>query len=189
MVEEKGLDIVGIYRVPGNSAAVNTLTEQVFQIWLIFQMCFRNIRITGFHSKKFDERYWIFWLNFFQVNSRGEECFIKLDDPKWNDVNVVTSLLKSFFRKLPDPIFIMEMYNVFIEASKIEESNRRLNALRKLIRELPEVNFDTLHHLCSHLVKVVEHCEINKMEIRNLAIVFGPTLVSIFLKVQKWVKF
>ena len=29
MVEEKGLDIVGIYRVPGNSAAVNALTEQV----------------------------------------------------------------------------------------------------------------------------------------------------------------
>ena len=31
MVEEKGLDIVGIYRVPGNSAAVNALTEQVLQ--------------------------------------------------------------------------------------------------------------------------------------------------------------
>ena len=29
MVEDKGLDIVGIYRVPGNSAAVNALTEQV----------------------------------------------------------------------------------------------------------------------------------------------------------------
>ena len=29
MVEEKGLDIVGIYRVPGNSAAVNALSEQV----------------------------------------------------------------------------------------------------------------------------------------------------------------
>merc|ERR1712018_732817 len=31
MVEDKGLDIVGIYRVPGNSAAVNALTEQVLQ--------------------------------------------------------------------------------------------------------------------------------------------------------------
>ena len=91
-VEEKGLDIVGIYRVPGNSAAVNALTEQ--------------------------------------VNSRGEECFVKLDDPKWNDVNVVTSLLKSFFRKLPDPLFTTEMYQTFIEASKIEENHRRLNHLR-----------------------------------------------------------
>ena len=29
VVEERGLEIVGIYRVPGNSAAVNYLTEQV----------------------------------------------------------------------------------------------------------------------------------------------------------------
>ena len=48
MVEEKGLDIVGIYRVPGNSAAVNALTEQVsvlaswksinFKVWNICQV-------------------------------------------------------------------------------------------------------------------------------------------------------
>ncbi len=29
IVEEKGLEIVGVYRVPGNSAAVSNLTEQV----------------------------------------------------------------------------------------------------------------------------------------------------------------
>jgi hypothetical protein len=29
IVEERGLDTVGIYRVPGNSANVNYLTEQV----------------------------------------------------------------------------------------------------------------------------------------------------------------
>ena len=87
----------------------------------------------------------------FQVNTRGEECLLKLDDPKWNDVNVVTSLLKSFFRKLPDPIFTTEMYNIFIDASKIEETHKRLNALRKLFYELPEVNYETLLHLVSHL--------------------------------------
>ena len=75
-----------------------------------------------------------------------------MDDPKWNDVNVVTSLLKSFFRKLPDPIFTTEMYNVFIDASKIEETHKRLNALRLHFRELPEANYETLHHLISHLV-------------------------------------
>ena len=29
IVEERGLEVVGVYRVPGNSAAVNHLTEQV----------------------------------------------------------------------------------------------------------------------------------------------------------------
>jgi hypothetical protein len=28
-VEERGIEIIGIYRVPGNSANVNYLTEQV----------------------------------------------------------------------------------------------------------------------------------------------------------------
>ena len=64
---------------------------------------------------------------------------------------MVTSLLKSFFRKLPDPIFTTEMYNIFIDASKIEETHKRLNALRKLFYELPEVNYETLLHLVSHL--------------------------------------
>ena len=38
MVEEKGLDIVGIYRVPGNSAAVNALTEQVSLYLAVFSI-------------------------------------------------------------------------------------------------------------------------------------------------------
>ena len=102
-------------------------------------------------------------------------------------MNVVTSLLKSFFRKLPDPIFTTEMYNIFIDASKIEETHKRLNALRKLFYELPEVNYETLLHLVSHLSQVIAHCDTNKMEIRNLAIVFGPTLVRMgFLKLFLW---
>jgi hypothetical protein len=42
---------------------------------------------------------------------------------------------------------------------------------------LPEVNYSTLRFLCFHLTKIISHCHINKMELRNLAIVFGPTLV------------
>ena len=74
--------------------------------------------------------------------------------------------------------FFPQLYNDFIEASKIEDCiNKRLNAIRRKIRILPEENFETLRHLCQHLVQVIEHCETNKMEVRNLAIVFGPTLV------------
>ncbi len=139
IVEEKGLDIVGIYRVPGNSGAVNSLTSQ--------------------------------------INSGGEEVFVKLEDPKWGDVNVVSSLLKSFFRKLPEPLFTTDMYSVFIEASKTRGAARRLNSLRRQIRDLPHVHYETLCHLSRHLAKVVEHSELNKMDLKNLAIVFGPTLV------------
>lgn len=42
---------------------------------------------------------------------------------------------------------------------------------------LPECNYETLKFVCRHLTKVTAHSEINKMEVRNMAIVFGPTLV------------
>jgi len=137
IVNERGLDIVGIYRVPGNNAAVTYLTEQV---------------------------------------NKGVENFA-LEDQRWQDVNVVSSLLKSFFRKLPDPLFTVEMYSLFIEASKIDMAPRRMDQLRKLVRELPEIHLETLKYLTGHLCQVADHSGVNKMEVRNLAIVFGPTLV------------
>ena len=137
MICEKGLDIVGIYRVPGNNAAVTYLTEQI---------------------------------------NKGVDYFA-LEDQRWQDVNVVSSLLKSFFRKLPEPLFTVERYSLFIEASKIDVAGKRMETLRKLIRDLPEIHLETLKYLVSHLCLVAEHSVVNKMEVRNLAIVFGPTLV------------
>lgn len=102
----------------------------------------------------------------------------KLEDPRWNDVNVVSSLLKSFFRKLPDPLFTLNLYQVFIDASNIEDSSTRLATLRHLVKnKLPVPHRETLQAMVQHLCKVAENSDTNKMDLRNLAIVFGPTLV------------
>ena len=95
---------------------------------------------------------------------------------QWNILNLKLSR-GTFFLDYIIVNSIFQLYNDFIDASKIEENNKRLNAIRRKIRILPEENFETLRHLCQHLVQVIEHCETNKMEVRNLAIVFGPTLV------------
>lgn len=76
IVETRGLAIVGIYRIPGNTAAITALTELV--------------------NKGFDEQ--------------------TLNDPRWDDVNVVSSLLKSFLRRLPEALIPNDMYKHFIEA-------------------------------------------------------------------------
>ncbi|XP_074507437.1 rho GTPase-activating protein 21 isoform X3 [Sebastes fasciatus] len=138
VVEERGLDYTGIYRVPGNNAAISSMQEE--------------------------------------LNSKGMND-IDIQEDKWRDLNVISSLLKSFFRKLPDPLFTNEKYADFIEANRSEDSVERLKELKKLIQELPDHHFETLKYLCAHLKKVSENCEKNKMEPRNLAIVFGPTLV------------
>ncbi|XP_049602336.1 rho GTPase-activating protein 21 isoform X2 [Syngnathus scovelli] len=138
VVEERGLEYTGIYRVPGNNAAISNMQEE--------------------------------------LNTKGI-ADIDVQEDKWRDLNVISSLLKSFFRKLPEPLFTNEKYADFIEASRTEDSVERLKELKKLIHKLPEHHYETLKFLCAHLKKVSDNCEKNKMEPRNLAIVFGPTLV------------
>jgi hypothetical protein len=41
-----------------------------------------------------------------------------------------------FFGTL-DPLFTLEMYSVFVEMSKIEDSLKRLEALKQLVHQLP----------------------------------------------------
>ncbi|XP_036317279.1 rho GTPase-activating protein 23 isoform X2 [Pipistrellus kuhlii] len=137
IVEARGLESTGIYRVPGNNAVVSSLQEQL---------------------------------------NRGPGD-INLQDERWQDLNVISSLLKSFFRKLPEPLFTDDKYNDFIEANRIEDSRERLKTLRKLIRDLPGHYYETLKFLVGHLKTIADHSEKNKMEPRNLALVFGPTLV------------
>lgn len=135
VVEAKGLETVGVYRIPGNSAAVAALSQA----------------------------------------ANGGLDQLDLGDPRWGDVHVVSSLLKAFFRQLPDPL--AGRYARFIAAARGTQGAQRLAALRALVHELPIHNFETLKFLMQHLKKVVAHSTTNKMEARNLAIVFGPTLV------------
>ncbi|XP_046895014.1 rho GTPase-activating protein 23-like isoform X3 [Hypomesus transpacificus] len=98
-------------------------------------------------------------------------------EEKWQDLNVVSSLLKSFFRKLPEPLFTDDKYNDFIEANRMENTGDRLKTMKKLIRDLPDYYYHTLKFLVGHLKTVADSADKNKMEPRNLALVFGPTLV------------
>uniref|UniRef100_A0A8C2KY90 Rho GTPase activating protein 23a n=1 Tax=Cyprinus carpio TaxID=7962 RepID=A0A8C2KY90_CYPCA len=108
------------------------------------------------------------------LNKGGD---INIAEEKWQDLNVISSLLKSFFRKLPEPLFTDDKYSDFIEANRMDNASDRLRTMKKLIRDLPDYYFHTLKFLIGHLKTVADHSEKNKMEPRNLALVFGPTLV------------
>lgn len=135
-VEQRGLHVVGVYRVPGNTASVSAL-----------------------------------------LDSLEKSSTPDLQDPRWNDVNVVSSLLKAFFRRLPNPLLTKDLYPHFILADKVQERSVRVHKIRKLVRELPDHHYETLKFLMEHLRRVAAENSVNKMEARNLAIVFGPTLV------------
>ncbi|XP_008198093.1 rho GTPase-activating protein 21 isoform X3 [Tribolium castaneum] len=110
-----------------------------------------------------------------EINRNYEE--VPVDDPRWNDLHVVSSLLKAFFRKIPDSLVTSALYPSFIKADKIENPEARMKELKRLIKSLPPHNYHTLKHIMFHLKKVMDNSEINKMEAKNLAIVFGPNIV------------
>ncbi|KAG5897665.1 hypothetical protein JTB14_024492 [Gonioctena quinquepunctata] len=110
-----------------------------------------------------------------EVNRNYDD--VPLEDPRWNDLHVVSSLLKSYFRKMPDSLVTVLLYPRFIKADKIDNPKERMEQLRRLVRELPKHNYHTLKHIIMHLKRVADNCQVNRMEAKNLAIVFGPTIV------------
>jgi len=100
-----------------------------------------------------------------------------LQDPKWQDVHVVASLIKSFLRRLPDPLLTDDRYQAFVVAADETDPEKCLEKMQYLISDLPDNNYETLRAVVMHLKNVAEHGESNRMDARNLAIVFGPTIV------------
>lgn len=54
----------------------------------------------------------------------------------------------------------------------------RRDALHQYINSLPDPNYATLRVLVLHLHRISVNSDINKMDMRNLAIVFGPTVMG-----------
>jgi hypothetical protein len=95
-----------------------------------------------------------------------------------HDVNSVATLLKQFFRDLPDPLFTNASYNDLIEAAKVDDDIIRRDSLHAIINGLPDPNYATLRALTLHLHRVIERASVNRMGASNLAVVFGPTLMG-----------
>ncbi|VDK79592.1 unnamed protein product, partial [Cylicostephanus goldi] len=125
VVEANGLDTIGIYRIPGNTAAVNALKEMFA------------------HSL--------------------DTMTLDLSDPRWRDVNVVSSLLKMFLRKLPEPLLTDKLYPFFIDANRIASHHNRLHKLRNLLRKLPRHHYATLKYIIYHLSEITKNSAVNKV--------------------------
>ncbi|XP_019736959.1 rac GTPase-activating protein 1-like [Hippocampus comes] len=96
---------------------------------------------------------------------------------KVEDINVITGVLKDFLRNLPEPILTFRLNKNFMEAAEIQDEGNSLALLYQTISELPQPNRDTLACVMIHLQKVSKSVD-TKMDVTNLARVFGPTLVG-----------
>ncbi|XP_064917597.1 protein FAM13A isoform X17 [Columba livia] len=102
---------------------------------------------------------------------RGEEVELVKD----GDVYSAASLLKLFLRELPDGIITSALHPRFIQLYQDSRNDMQKESnLKELLKELPDAHYCLLKYLCQFLVKVAEHHVENRMNLCNLATVFGP---------------
>ncbi|CAO3642723.1 unnamed protein product [Cunninghamella blakesleeana] len=100
-----------------------------------------------------------------------------MNDEIINDICAVTSVLKTYLRELPDPLMTYELYPQWIDIVTLPDGPDKLETFCELLLKLPKTNYDTLAKLIYHLDKVQQYNKENLMTTRNLAMVFGPTLL------------
>ncbi|XP_031627819.1 GTPase-activating protein CdGAPr [Contarinia nasturtii] len=94
------------------------------------------------------------------------------------DIHAMSSLVKMYFRELPNPLCTYQLYEHFVEAIQNRgEPEERLNAMKETVQKLPPPHYRTLKYLMTHLNKIAQHSARTGMTDRNLAIVWAPNLL------------
>jgi len=93
-----------------------------------------------------------------------------------DNVHTVACLLKNHFRDSSEPLLTFERYDDFVNTIKLEAGDRLL-FVKALIGQLPDSNQEQLHQLLGFLNKVGKYSLENKMDLGNLATMFGPNLM------------
>nr|XP_016942821.1 GTPase-activating protein CdGAPr [Drosophila suzukii]XP_036669619.1 GTPase-activating protein CdGAPr [Drosophila suzukii] len=109
-----------------------------------------------------------------------EERVPDLGNPEMKqDIHAVSSLLKMYFRELPNPLCTYQLYDNFVEAIQVkaDEADERLRLMKETVLKLPPPHYRTLKYLAEHLFKVSQHHERTGMTDKNLAIVWAPNLL------------
>ncbi|KAL5528670.1 RGA2 [Sanghuangporus sanghuang] len=109
---------------------------------------------------------------------RGDYASFNLSDSEaFNDVSSVTSVMKNYFRSLPNPLLTFGMHEAFVAAAHIKDPSAKGQALKDLVKQLPAEHYHTLSRLMLHLHRIQLNADVNLMNARNLGVIFGPTLM------------
>ncbi|KAF8167804.1 hypothetical protein B0H34DRAFT_683101 [Crassisporium funariophilum] len=94
-----------------------------------------------------------------------------------DDVYAVASLLKLYLRELPEPVFRFSLQDRIQHTEDREEHlSNNFMLLRSKMRRLPPVHQATLKAIVEQLARIVARSDKNKMDAKNLAIVFGGVI-------------
>ncbi|KAK3335763.1 hypothetical protein B0T19DRAFT_17648 [Cercophora scortea] len=99
-----------------------------------------------------------------------------LAEEQYHDIHAVASLLKLYLRELPTSILTRDLHMDFLAVTEMTNHKEKLAALAELVPRLPQANATLLKYLIAFLIKIINNADTNKMTVRNVGIVFSPTL-------------
>ncbi|KAI6660661.1 hypothetical protein LOD99_10341 [Oopsacas minuta] len=94
------------------------------------------------------------------------------------------SLIKNYFRELPEPLITYELSQILLGIFTSIPSTEHIEAIQCVLLLLPDCNREALHTLLYFLQGVTESQLVNKMNAYNLAVCFAPTLFA--FSSQEW---
>ncbi|XP_060088117.1 rho GTPase-activating protein SYDE2 [Heteronotia binoei] len=147
-IEKRGCQVVGLYRLCGSAAVKKELREA------------------------------------FEKDSKA----VTLCETQYPDINVITGVLKDYLRELPSPLITKQLYEAVLDAMVKNPLKMTANGCDNdpsdsehtvsLLDCLPDIEKATLKMLLDHLKLVASYHEVNRMTCQNLAVCFGPVLLS-----------
>ncbi|KAJ6787366.1 hypothetical protein PWT90_10805 [Aphanocladium album] len=99
-----------------------------------------------------------------------------ITDEHYYDIHAVASLLKLYLRELPSTILTRDLHLDFLNTTDMQDRDEKVTAMAHLAQRLPEANLTLLKYLISFLIRIINNSDVNKMTVRNVGIVFSPTL-------------
>ncbi|KAF9194265.1 hypothetical protein BGZ51_000425 [Haplosporangium sp. Z 767] len=109
-----------------------------------------------------------------RFNHDGDVALLAEDE--YYDIHAVAGLLKLFLRDLPSSVLTRDLHKDFLQVVELQSRGERVDELTRLVAILPEANYTLLRALTAHLIEIVDNADVNKMTVRNVGIVFSPTL-------------
>uniref|UniRef100_A0A674P3F4 Rho GTPase-activating protein 44 n=1 Tax=Takifugu rubripes TaxID=31033 RepID=A0A674P3F4_TAKRU len=94
-----------------------------------------------------------------------------------SDPHAIAGALKSYLRELPEPLMTLELYDEWIQASNVQDMDKRLQTLMSTCEKLPTDNLNNFRYLIKFLARLSDYQDANKMTPSNMAIVLGPSLL------------
>ncbi|XP_034566867.1 rho GTPase-activating protein 17b isoform X4 [Notolabrus celidotus] len=105
------------------------------------------------------------------------DCSTSQLEEFYSDPHAVAGALKSYLRELPEPLMTFSLYDEWLQASNVTDSDKRLQALWVTCDRLPKTHKANLRYLVKFLAKLAQDSDVNKMTPSNIAIVLGPNLL------------